>query len=177
MMEPWASFLADLDAELNEEVCIHCIGGFAVTVQFGLSRQTSDIDVLSIAPNSQAELVSNLAGEGGALHHKHGVYIQLMGAIVTLPESYEDHAKDLFPGRYKNLRVVGLDPYDLALSKLERNLQRDREDVKFLYKAVPLDVDTLEERYRTEQRPYFPEQVRIKLDLTLNLWLDMFKEA
>jgi hypothetical protein len=31
----------------------------------------------------------------------------------------------MFPGAYKHLRICVLDPYDLALSKLERNIQRD----------------------------------------------------
>jgi len=38
----------------------------------------------------------------------------------------------VFPAAFQHLRLCALDPYDLALSKLERNIQRDREDVKYL---------------------------------------------
>jgi hypothetical protein len=41
-------------------------------------------------------------------------------------------------------RYLGSDgprPYDLALSKLERNSQKDRDDVRFLARSVPLDLD------------------------------------
>jgi len=30
----------------------------------------------------------------------------------------------MFPGAYRHLRICALDPYDLALSKLERKIQR-----------------------------------------------------
>jgi hypothetical protein len=82
--------------------------------------------------------------------------------------------EELFPGRYTRLRLFGLDPYDLALSKLERNSQVDRDDVKYLFGTIPLNPDVLEHRYRTEQRPYLSNEVRH--DLTLGLWLEMLKE-
>jgi hypothetical protein len=43
----------------------------------------------------------------------------------------------MFPGAYRNLHLMALDPYDLALSKLERNSQKDRDDVRFLALTVP----------------------------------------
>lgn len=48
---PWAAFLEALDGSLHEVVEVHCVGGFAVTMQFGLSRATSDIDVLTASPS------------------------------------------------------------------------------------------------------------------------------
>jgi hypothetical protein len=60
--EPWASFLSDLDAELSDETQLSCVGGFAVTVQYGFPRPTSDIDVLSIVPLDQGGKV--LAARG-----------------------------------------------------------------------------------------------------------------
>jgi len=38
------------------------------------------------------------------------------------------------------------------LSKLERNIQRDRDDVKHLAQSVPLDLKILKERYDKELR-------------------------
>jgi len=172
--EPWASFFRELDAQLTEEVCLYCVGGFAATIQYGLPRQTADVDVLSIVPNTQLAPVLVLAGYESALHGKYHVYIQHMGGIVTLPENHMDRAIELFPTRYQKLRLFGLDPYDLALSKLERNIQRDRDDVKYLFKTVPLDPETLERRYRVEQRPYMTNEDRH--DLTLRLWTEMLTE-
>jgi hypothetical protein len=47
-----------------------------------------------------------------------------------VPEDYEERLTEMFPGAYEHLRSCARDPYDLALSKLERNIQRDRDDVK-----------------------------------------------
>jgi hypothetical protein len=68
-----------------------------------------------------------------------------------------------------------LDPYDLALSKLTRNLEVDLEDVKHLVQSGRLDLTLLEARYKEELRPYVtgpPE----RHDLTLQLWLSAFRE-
>jgi uncharacterized nucleotidyltransferase DUF6036 len=53
---------------------------------------------------------------------------------------------------YEHLRLCALDPFDLALSKLERNIQKDRDDVKYLAKTVPLDLEVLRQRYQKELR-------------------------
>jgi hypothetical protein len=58
----------------------------------------------------------------------------------------------MFPGTFEHLHLMALDPYDLALSKLERNIQRDRDDVRHLARTVPFDLDALQERYQTELR-------------------------
>jgi hypothetical protein len=59
---------------------------------------------------------------------------------------------EMFPGAYQHLRLMALDPYDLALSKLERNGQKDRDDVRFLARSVPFDPEILQLRYAGELR-------------------------
>jgi Nucleotidyltransferase of unknown function (DUF6036) len=66
------------------------------------------------------------------------VYLDHVGA-AKVPDDYEDRLTEMFPGVYKNLRICALDPYDLALAKLERNIQRDRDDVKHLARSIPLN--------------------------------------
>ena len=79
----------------------------------------------------------------------------------------------IFPAAYRRVHLAGLEAHDLALSKLERNSGRDREDVKFLPPAVPLNLTTLEERYRSELRPYLAAAERH--DLTMRLWIEMLR--
>ena len=43
--EPWHSFLAELDQAATEETRLDCMGGFVVTLLYGFSRETSDLDV------------------------------------------------------------------------------------------------------------------------------------
>jgi len=171
--EPWDSFLKDLDEAVGETTRLDCIGGFVVAHFYGLGRPTADVDVIEIAPTSAAETVSAIGLRGGPLADKHRIYIDRVG-IAVIPENYEDRLVEMFPGAYRHLRLMALDPYDIALSKLERNSQKDRDDVRFLARTVPLDLETLEERYRTEFRWQLGRPERE--DLTLRLWLDVIAE-
>ena len=91
-----------------------------------------------------------------------------------MPEDYEERLTEMFPGAYKHLRLCALDPYDLALSKLERNIQRDRDDIKHLAGCVPLDLEILKRRYEKELRWQLGNPERE--GLTLKLWTEMIEE-
>ncbi|MEO8368845.1 MAG: DUF6036 family nucleotidyltransferase [Candidatus Solibacter sp.] len=168
--KPWSSFLAAVDAALDREVVLHCIGGFAIAMLYRLPRPTVDVDCVGVIPVNETGPLLSLAGEGSALHREHGVYLQHVG-IVTVPENYPDRLLPMFPAAFRRLRLFGLEAHDLALSKLERNSARDREDVKFLARSAPLTPGILERRYRSELRPYLANSGRH--DLTMRLWLDM----
>ena len=104
---------------------------------------------------------------------KYRVYIDRV-AVAVIPESYEDRLVEMFPGAYSNLHLMALDPYDLALSKLERNSQKDRDDVRILARSIPFDLNILQERYTTELR--WQLGVPKREDLTMQLWLDAIRE-
>ena len=95
--------------------------------------------------------------------------------MVTCQDGHEARLVEFLPGTWKRLRLFALDPYDLALAKLERNLQRDRDDVLYLARAAPLDLDLLRRRYSVELRPYLGRPERE--DRTLNLWIEMIEES
>jgi len=171
--EPWRSFLAEVDASLPAPLALHCFGGFVVTVRYGLARFTADVDVFLSAPGGAGRLPS-LAGKGSELHRKHGVYLDFV-AIASVPEDYDQRLTELFPGAFNRLRLLAFDPYDIALAKLERNTQRDREDVKHLAHTIPFDPAVLQERYEKELRPLLGNPARE--DLTLRLWLEMLAES
>ncbi len=131
------------------------------------------MDVLPIASNNEIDSVISLAVEGSELHKKYGVYLQVVG-VATISEGYESRLADMFAGTFKHLRLFALDPYDLALSKIERNSQRDRDDVKHLARVVPFDLELLRRRFENELKPYLaiPERE----SLTLQLWIDAIEE-
>jgi hypothetical protein len=81
----------------------------------------------------------------------------------------------MFPTVFRRRLLLGLEAHDLALSKLERNSARDREDIKYLARVAPLDLSVLESRYQTELRPYLANTERH--DLTMRLWLEMLSVA
>jgi hypothetical protein len=172
--EPWRSFLADIDAVSPSAIEMHCIGGFAVTLHYNLSRPTGDIDVWHVIPRGAAKWLTSIGGKGSDLHKKHAVHLQI-AAVATLPELYADRLSQVFVGEFENLRIMIVDPYDLALSKLERNSEVDIEDVKHLARVAKFDPRVLAERYRTELRPFLSGPVS-RHDLTLQLWLDALAE-
>jgi hypothetical protein len=172
--EPWYSFFAEIDRTFDHPVVLHCIGGFAIAMLFGLPRPTVDVDCVSVIPMEETAPLQSLAGEGSALHKKYGVYLQHV-RIVTVPENYHDRLILMFPAAFRRLLLLGLEAHDLALSKLERNSARDREDIKFLARAAPLDLSVLESRYHSELRPYLANAERH--DLTLRLWIEMVSGA
>jgi hypothetical protein len=171
--DPWKSFLMDLDARVDQAVEFHCVGGFVVTILYGLERPTSDVDVIVITPNDEIVHLIDLAGKGSELHRKHKVYLDSV-TVATYPEDYDQRLTEMFPGTFRHLRLFALDPYDVALSKLDRNIQRDRDDVKYLARTVPFDLGLLRERYERELRPYLG--VPVRGDGTMRFWLDMIQE-
>jgi hypothetical protein len=171
--EPWRSFFGEIDAALNQELILHCLGGFVAKVLYDLPRETSDVDVLPLTSSSDIDLVIASAQEGSTLHKKYGVYLQVVG-VATVPDEYESRLSEMFPGTLKRLRLFALDPYDLALSKLERNSQRDRDDVKHLARVVPLDLDILQNRFESELRSNLGNPNRESL--TLQLWIEAIKD-
>ena len=42
--EPWFSFLREMDESVAEPIEFHCLGGFVITLFYGLERATSDVD-------------------------------------------------------------------------------------------------------------------------------------
>src|ERR1044071_2121855 len=107
---------------------------------------------MPLGVNSAAESLMRLSGEGSALHKKCGVYLQIVG-VAQISLNYEDRLTEMFAKIFNHLRLFALDPYDLALSKIERNTQRDRDDVKHLARALLLDLNELKDRYEKELRP------------------------
>lgn len=173
ILEPWKSFFKAIDQSLEEEVELHCLGGFVMTMLYGLDRPTADVDVLPVGSNDAIATLIGLAGEGSALHKKYKVYLQIVG-VAPIPLNYADRLTEMFGRAFNHLRLFGLDPYDLALSKIERNTQRDRDDVKHLARTVPLDLNVLKERYAKELQPDLSNARRE--DLTLQLWIEAIEE-
>jgi hypothetical protein len=149
------------------------MGGFVITMVYGFSRPTGDLDVLEIAPREVGRSMLELGMRGGPLDKKYKIYLDHVG-VTHVPEDYKDRLTEIFPGVFKHLRLLALDPYDLALSKLERNIQRDRDDVKHLARTVPLDLEVLKDRYQKELRWQLGNPERE--DLTLRLWLEAIQE-
>lgn len=87
----------------------------------------------AVVPNVQ-RLLTEIAGRGSPLHRKHKLYLDAV-TVATPPEDYERRLVPMFPGNWTHLRLLALEAHDIALSKLERNHERDRDDVQQLARA------------------------------------------
>jgi hypothetical protein len=128
---PWGPFLDAIDQKLTEQVQLQCLGGFVVTQYYGIDRGTSDIDCIVVLGSKAIDF----AGEGSDLHRRYGPYLQYV-AVVTPPCDYHTRLQRMFPSTtWQHLELWALDATNLALSKLERNFDRDREDFRLLARA------------------------------------------
>lgn len=111
--------------------------------------------------------------KGSELHKQYKIFLDPV-TIVSPPEDYDQRLTEVFTETFRNIRLFALDPYDIALTKLERNSSKDREDVKYLARRIPFDLNVLRERYEKELRGYLfvPERE----DLTLALWIELIEE-
>lgn len=91
---PWDRFLAELDGLLREQVHVHCIGGFVVSLFYGLPRPTADVDYFAVVPYGCVQDLQAWAGPESMLAKKYKLYLQHFPAI-SLPEDYEASSADL----------------------------------------------------------------------------------
>lgn len=169
---PWDKFLDELGTLLDEPFDLHCIGGFVAVAAYGLARATNDLDYCSLIPCNRIGELQELAGEGSALAKKYKVHLHYVG-VASLPESYEERVSELYPGRFNKIRLFVLDPYDFVLSKLSRNIERDREDVAYVAKKYSLDPMVLRERYTRELRAGIIGPVD-QHDQALDFWIEAY---
>ena len=172
LRKPWQSFLQELDRELAEPTELHCFGGFVVSEYYGLTRPTGDIDILE-SRGTNVATITRLAGRGTPLHKRYGVFIDVV-TIAEVPDEYESRLLDFKVPGLERLRLKVFERHDLALAKLCRNIDKDREDMSAFAKGPGLDVELLTSRYRAELRPKLASPDRE--DLTLQLWAEMIRE-
>lgn len=170
--EPWRSFLREFDGVLKGKVELRCLGGFVVAQHYGTGRETSDIDFLAAIVESQDDDLERLAGPGSALYRKFRLYLQRVD-VATPPCNYESRlGRMFFSAPWQRLKLFALDATDLALSKVERNWDRDREDFVRLARAGLVDLETFKARYFEELRPYLLTRQEWH-DKTVELWLEI----
>lgn len=169
--EPWLGFLAEVDRRLSRQVEVHCLGGFALAVLWGLPRPTGDVDFIECEPSGAAAELLDIAGEDSELAARYQIHFH-QASVAEYPEGYSSRLLDVTPRGTARLRVKALDAHDIALSKLGRNSPRDRSDIEFLVERGAIDATVLAERFERELRPYALNEDRSRS--TLELWIDEF---
>lgn len=146
-----------------------------MTMAYGVSRNTSDIDVLVAGPDRLFRELEKMGGQNSELHRQFKIYLQPVG-VATYPEDYESRLVPMWEMlRLKNIRLFALEAHDLALTKLERNQDIDRQDIQALAAKGLIDPGVLRRRYESEFRPNLASGIE-KHDLTMKLWEEMIRE-
>jgi hypothetical protein len=173
LRRPWDAFFADLDAAVDAPFELHCLGGFVIAQLHDFERVTVDVDVIEVR-GSDARALATFAGKGTDVHRRHHVYLDIV-TVATVPDRYDERLVDFTPRQFTRLRLKALEPHDLILAKLPRNIDRDREDLKRLASRGLLDPRVLRHRYESELRYQLGRPERE--DLTLNLWIEIIDEV
>lgn len=140
-------FLKALDEALDEPAKLVVIGGSALVLGYGGAAATNDIDTFE----SYLDAIKEAAEQART---KTGLNIPIVNSgIAQLPNGYEDRLMRVLP-HLKNLEVLVLDAYDLAVSKLVRGNEHDRQQLAQLHALTPFDLDTLVTRFRDLMATY-----------------------
>lgn len=125
-------------AEAAQPATLFLFGGAAIQL-LGGSRSTLDVDYLLRADDHQAvtTILRRLAQEQD---------IDLEESIPDefIPGPSESERRHRFVGQYGTLRVFVLDPYHMAIMKIDRGLPTDLEDVRFLVDRGFIELSDLE---------------------------------
>ncbi len=166
----WKHFLEAVDMQLKTPVTLHCIGGFVVEAVYGIPRKTADLDYISIDPPGAFQSLEKIAGQQSELAQKHKLYLEMV-SVGEYPDDYEKRLRKLDLG-LKMLQLFVPDPYDLILTKLARNFEKDREDVKALAQLQNLSFSIFRQRYEKEMKPWIANVERHAR--TVQLWKEFF---
>ncbi|MEK6753248.1 MAG: DUF6036 family nucleotidyltransferase [Chloroflexota bacterium] len=127
-IEKLHSILTALGEQVPPASRIFLIGGSALTL-LGSPRPSLDIDFVGddVHPN---ELHRTIMGK--AKEMKLQVDIVPLERFIPLPDGNDQRSIRI--GQFGNLEVYVVDPYSIALSKLDRGLFTDFDDIIFLIK-------------------------------------------
>ena len=126
-----------IDARLKNKINLFIIGGASAILGYNVTKATNDVDVDG---DIDKELNTIFSEEAKKL--KMDLYLSSRGGVFFPPEGYRSRLK--FKDFQKsNLRVWYLDKYDLGISKIERGLEKDYEDIERVHAKSPFELDRL----------------------------------
>jgi hypothetical protein len=150
------AFLEALGREFRHPARLYLSGGESL-VWRGLRQVTRDVDVsYDVDPRWHGEWVRTIR----ALVERLSTSVEEAGPadFIPLPPGAGDRA--VFVGRYGSVDVFLLDPYSIALSKLERGHAQDLEDVRALLRSGVLDAAELRRLFEAILPEYGRRSIR-----------------
>jgi hypothetical protein len=131
-------FLEQLGSRYPKNAMLSLLGGSAM-LMLGSLRETMDIDYVGddIHKNDFQIVMEEIAHELGL--ETEAVPID---RFIPLPEGNEQ--RKIYIGQFGKVTAYVLDPYSIALSKLDRGSDRDLDDLVFLIRNNHIHAEELE---------------------------------
>ena len=132
------SFLVELGRRHRQPADLLLLGGSALCL-LGSPRPTVDIDYVGddLSKNALQQQIDQVANEMGIEVEAVPIY-----GFIPLPEGTNE--RNLLIGQFDAVRVFVLDPYTIALSKIDRGFDTDIEDIVFLVHLGLVEMSRLE---------------------------------
>jgi hypothetical protein len=132
-----------IDARLKKNIEIYIIGGAAAILGYNVMKETNDVDLDGRIDSEFQKLFDEEVKSLKLVLHLSS------SGVFTPPDGYRERTKfEDFPK--KKLRVRYLDQYDLAISKIDRGLEKDYEDIRRIHQKSPFDRERLIEIFNNE---------------------------
>lgn len=132
-----------VDQHLKKTVNIYLIGGAAAILGYNVAKETNDIDVDGTIDLDFKKIFDEEVRSLGL-----DLYLSSKG-VFSPPDGYRERYEfEDFP--QKRLRVWYLNQYDLAISKIDRGIGKDFEDIQQVHKKKPFEYEKLLQIFNDE---------------------------
>lgn len=132
-------FLAALGSRIRTPSDLFLVGGGALCL-LGSARFTQDLDFVGPAPPAPDDEFTRTIH---ALAEELAIDVESVPIQLFAPIPAGAEMRHRLVGTFGSLRVLVFDPYTIALSKLDRGLEADLQDVEFLARAGLIELDQL----------------------------------
>lgn len=158
------AFFQELGKRYPMPATLYLLGGGAL-ILLGSSRNTLDVDYVGIdIPALWTDLQQTIA----ELALEMEIKIEAVPYNEMIPPLRDSAARQIPVGIYGNVQVVVIDPYAMALGKLDRGFPTDLEDIVFLVRHELVNLNDLEKFVqaaipRAQEFDLTPHQMRQNL--------------
>ncbi len=176
MNESMKRFFDELDAALvafanGQRLELYHIGRSALVLQFGATLATKDIDIIVGQQTPLEEKALELFGKNTPGAKEMDFYLDFVPeGLTSFANSFRTRARE-FEGGWQVIRLMQLEPNDLAATKMKSFRLHDRQDLKLLCDLGVLEPDKLRrsiEASLTWETEDVREKVNAHLDLVIN---------
>jgi hypothetical protein len=148
--------LLEVDGRWGDEpprkIPLRIIGSVALLLGTDYRRGTKDSDVLQTRELSAevSQRLVTLAGEGTALHVRHGLYVDVVNnGVPFLPHVPAFTPHEALNARLQRFEVHLLDVVDVVVSKLKPFRPSDKADILAMIERDRVPHDLLVERFKS----------------------------